>query len=56
MEKQLKAKESALTKAKIQRVNKQSNQPSSNQAEWEQKGVGNDGEKSENVGKKEGKE
>jgi len=34
---------SASTEAKIKSVNKQSNQPSSKQAEWEKKGVGNDG-------------
>jgi transposase len=34
---------SAATKSKIKEVNKQSNKPSSKQAEWEQKGVGNDG-------------
>lgn len=35
-------KESAM-KAQVEAVNKQSNKPSSKQAEWEQKGVGNDG-------------
>ena len=33
----------AATKAQVEAVNKQSNKPSSKQAEWEQKGVGNDG-------------
>lgn len=35
-------KEAAI-ESQIQSVNKQSNKPSSKQAEWEQKGVGNDG-------------
>ena len=43
MKLKLKEKESELTKSKIKEVNKQSNKPSSKQAEWEQKGVGNDG-------------
>ena len=43
LQEQLKAKESALTKSKLAEVNRQSNKPSSKQAEWEQKGVGNDG-------------
>jgi len=47
---QIKALNEAALKAKIQRVNKQSNKPSSKQAEWEEKGVGNDGK-----GKKKGR-
>ena len=33
----------AAQKAEVAKVNRQSNKPSSKQAEWEQKGVGNDG-------------
>jgi transposase len=39
-----------LTKLKVQQVNKQANQPTSKQPEWELKGVGNDGQ-----GKKKGR-
>lgn len=49
----IKEKESELIKSKIKAVNKQSNKPSSKQAEWEQKGVGNDGlDKKRKRGKK----
>lgn len=41
---------SQLIKQKVQQVNKGSNQPSSKQPEWEEKGVGNDGK-----GKKKGR-
>ncbi|MFK7980678.1 MAG: IS66 family transposase [Saprospiraceae bacterium] len=39
----LKSKEAKLVNLKLKEVNKKSNKPSSKQAEWEQKGVGNDG-------------
>jgi transposase len=43
----------AATQKQIKEVNKQSNKPSSKQAEWEKKGVGNDGKgKSRRRGKK----
>jgi len=40
---ELKKLKSAATQKQIQEVNQQSNKPSSKQAEWEKKGVGNDG-------------
>lgn len=43
LEKSNKALEKAKSEEKIRAVNKKSNQPSSKQAEWELKGVGNDG-------------
>ena len=39
------ALKAAATERKIKEVNQKSNQPSSKQAEWEEKGVGNDGKK-----------
>ena len=43
LKKGVKSKEAASVKAKVVSINKQSNKPSSKQAEWEEKGVGNDG-------------
>jgi len=43
LKEQLKSKEAKLVNFKIKEVNKNSNKPSSKQAEWEPKGVGNDG-------------
>ena len=50
---QIQALEAQTLKSKVESVNKQSNKPSSKQAEWEKKGVGNDekGEKKEGVKK-----
>jgi transposase len=50
---QIQALEAQTLKSKVESVNKQSNKPSSKQAEWEEKGVGNDGKgKKKRRGKK----
>lgn len=53
LRKELEILKTAAIRQQIQSVNKESNKPSSKQAEWEKKGVGNDGKgKSRGRGKK----
>ena len=51
---QIQALEAQTLKSKVESVNKQSNKPSWKKAEWEEKGVGNDGKGKKKEGVKKG--